>query len=74
MTSPRGAYEAAEVVVSRADLALYVAYHRSGHAHSTPGVWDSDNRPGVAGETCTYCPAYERLRAVVGPLPKEARP
>lgn len=64
------------VTVNRADLAAYLGYHRSGHQHAVPGVWDPDNGPGVAGEPCTYCPAYDRLRAAVGPLPtrSEIRP
>jgi len=36
-----------------------------GHAHKTPGVWDDDNRAGIAGKQCELCAAWNHARAVL---------
>jgi len=39
-----------------------------GHAHRTPGVWDSDNGQ-LAGQPCRLCAAYAQAVAIVGEKP-----
>ncbi len=52
------------VVVDSDDLTT-VLNQRVGHAHSRPGIWDDDNRPGLAGTRCVECAARERLHAAL---------
>ncbi len=35
-----------------------------GHAHSIPGVWDSDNGP-IAGTPCSWCAAWKIARELL---------
>ena len=35
-----------------------------GHAHSIPGVWDSDNGP-IAGTPCSWCTAWKIARELL---------
>jgi hypothetical protein len=61
--------EAGFIIVSAADLEA-VLNQRVMHSHSRPGIWDSDNRPGLAHTRCVECAARERLRAdLQGPDP-----
>lgn len=50
------------VAVNVDDLTT-VLNQRNGHCHSRPGIWDDDNRPGLAGTRCVECAARERLMA-----------
>ena len=49
------------VEVSIDDLRL-VLDQQVMHSHQRPGIWDWDNRPGVANTRCLGCAARERLR------------
>jgi hypothetical protein len=49
------------VEVSIDDLRL-VLDQRVMHSHQRPGIWDPDNRLGVADTRCLECAARERLR------------
>jgi hypothetical protein len=51
---------AGRVVVDTADLET-VLNQRDAHAHSRPGIWDDDNRPGLRGTRCVECAARDRL-------------
>lgn len=33
-----------------------------GHNHSTPGVWDNDNKPELAGKPCAWCALWNEIR------------
>lgn len=52
------------VMVSAADLRI-VLNQRTSHAHSRPGIWDADNRPGLANSRCMDCDARDRLIAAL---------
>jgi hypothetical protein len=58
------------VTVSAADLRLVLSQHTR-HAHQRARIWDSDNRPGVAGTRCMECDARDRL---IGALESAQRP
>ncbi|GAA4439555.1 hypothetical protein [Phytohabitans houttuyneae] len=46
---------------------------RTGHAHTRPGIWDPDNRPGKANTVCVECAARRRVRAWLdGQAPAES--
>lgn len=49
-----------------------------GHAHEVPGVWDSDNRPEIAGKPCAWCLAWNAAKAALAAAPtlpaQEAQP
>lgn len=49
------------VTVDAADLRTVLA-QRIMHSHERPGVWDADNRPGLASTPCVECAARTRLR------------
>lgn len=42
-----------------------------GHAHSIPGIWDSDNHPAIAGKTCEWCAHWAEARAALSPKVQE---
>jgi hypothetical protein len=36
-----------------------------GHAHSLPGIWDSDNiKSGLAGKPCAWCAVWNKAKAL----------
>lgn len=49
------------VTVAAVDLRT-VLDQRIMHSHERPGVWDADNRPGLANTACVECAARARLR------------
>lgn len=51
-------------LVDPVDLEV-VLDQRTMHDHQRPGIWDDDNRPGLAGTRCGECAARVRLRAAV---------
>jgi hypothetical protein len=53
------------VEVSVDDL-LLVLQQRVMHSHQRPGIWDGDNRPGLANTRCLECAARERLWRALG--------
>jgi hypothetical protein len=55
------------VAIDPDDLRM-VLDQRAGHSHTRPGVWDSDNRPGLANTRCRECAARERLWALLSPV------
>lgn len=62
------------VTVDADDLRT-VLNQRNRHHHQRPGVWDDDNRPGVAGTPCPECRARGRLEAALaalGAIPDQA--
>lgn len=42
-----------------------------GHAHSIPGIWDSDNHPAIAGKTCEWCAHWAEAYAALSPKVQE---
>lgn len=36
-----------------------------GHAHSRPGIWDNDNKPGIAGKPCAWCLTWAKFTRLV---------
>lgn len=36
-----------------------------GHSHDKPGIWDADNKPGVAGTKCQWCAEWGAARAAI---------
>lgn len=44
-----------------------------GHAHRRPGIWDSDNEPGIAGKPCAWCLTWAKFTRLAkdGPTPSD---
>lgn len=36
-----------------------------GHAHTVPGVWDADNKKGLAGKPCAWCALWNKATAAL---------
>lgn len=50
-----------DIAVPIADDLRIVLNQRVMHSHQRPGIWDSDNRPGLANTPCVECAARQRL-------------
>lgn len=63
----RGAAERDRLRESLSDIFAHYSDRDQGpgHDHDVPGVWDSDNAPGIAGTRCEWCGQWERARALL---------